>query len=458
MSFLKRKAKMMGAVASAVMSVALLGSSLIYAGMTNNYKSWKQTGSSWSSMTLGTNGGTVANFGCAVTSAAILMVKSGSVTDSDFNPGVLIEYLNQNNGFSADGDLNWDALAWYAPDFKFDSRINLFGTDEEKIERVQGLLEEGYYMIAQVKNGAHFVAVDAVRGSEITMMDPGSTSNSLNEKYGIDSMISLRVFKTANSVPDVPEKVQETEIQEEVDAPETAPEMIPEAPATAPYVPETIAETVTEMTTTTISTTNASTMPTTMMPVTAVETTTSTAVTTMTTKQETAPEIIIMTKATTTTTANAMTETKRPEIVMPAEDVMPEILIDPITEECEDDTDPVQIVILETAPVIAPDVENAVMTEETKAVYVPDDQAEAVLFKVKEQNLYMTVRFYIQNDVNLLTTPDTSADVLAVIPANTCLDVVEIDGEFKWGKVLYENQEGWISLNFTSLSPQNENE
>ncbi|MDE6004530.1 MAG: SH3 domain-containing protein [Oscillospiraceae bacterium] len=446
MSFLKCRAKILGAVISVMFSVTLLGNSLIHANITDNYRSWKQTDSNWSNMTLGTSGGTVASIGCAVTSAAMLMVKSGAVIDSDFNPAVLIAYLNQNNGFSAEGDLNWNALAWYAPDFKFDSRINLFGTDEEKINRIQDLLNDGYYVIAQVKNGAHFVAVDYIIDSEIFMMDPGSTSSSLNERYGIDSMTSLRVFRTAKYIPQIPE-----ESNPETNLLETAPDFVLEAPATAPIILETISEPITETTTTvmaTESTTSLTTTTTTSISTTTETTTTTTSTTTTsTTTTTTMPEIVITTKATTETTA----EITECEIVIPAEEFMPEI-VDPLIKEYEENIDSIQVVVLESAPEIAPDVNNAIATEATRAVYISDNQARTLLVNAKEKNFYLNIKFYIQTDLCLRATPDTSAEILNIIPEDTYLDVVEVDEDFKWGKVVYENQEGWISLNFASLS------
>ena len=490
MSFLKGKVKVLSTVASVVLSAALLGSSLIYASVTNNYKSWKQTGSSWSSMTLGTNGGTVAKYGCAVTSSAMLMVKSGAVTDSDFNPGVLIEFLNRNGGFSADGDLNWNALAYYAPDFRFDSRVNLYGTDEQKIQKVQQLLADGYSVIAQVKYGAHFVAVDYVKGSEIMMLDPGSQSTSLNEAYGMASMTSLRIFRTTGTGNTGSSGIQDAVQNTDQDTtPETAPEMIPEVPATAPVVvtiPETVPETTPEFVVTT-AVVNAETAP-------AVETTATTTTihevvmytappTSTTTVATTAPvhEVVIITKATEATTTCIATQTVKPELAMPSGGSQAEILIDPIEEipeeignpqnaeqsgnapEVQDvqDTaqnlDNIQIVLLEPAPEVAPDVnpENTAPTEETIPVYVPEEQAEAFLFQIKEQDLYMTVRFYILKDLSLLAEPDANAETLQIVPAGTCLDVVQIDSDFKWGKVRYEGQEGWISLRSASLTPSN---
>ena len=152
MAFSKQKAAIAGAVLSAVMGAALFSNSFTYA-FSGNYKSWKQYGSSWSSMTLGSSSDTVAESGCAITSAAILMVQSGSITDNDFNPGVIVEYLNQHGGFNSSGLLDWTSLSAYAPDFRYitDRDNVLHGkTELEKAQEIKNYLDEGYYVMVRI--------------------------------------------------------------------------------------------------------------------------------------------------------------------------------------------------------------------------------------------------------------------------------------------------------------------
>ncbi|MDE6729308.1 MAG: hypothetical protein K2J71_00840 [Oscillospiraceae bacterium] len=483
MSFLRGRIKALVAVTAVALSATLFGSSLIYANMTSDYRSWKQTGSSWSSMTMGTNGGTVAKYGCAVTSSAMLMVKSGTVTDADFNPGVLVEFLNENGGFSSDGDLNWNALAYYAPDFKFDGRLNLYGTEEEKVQRVQQLLADGYSVVAQVKYGAHFVAVDSVNGTEIKMMDPGSQGTSLNATYGVASMTSLRIFRTSNSgntgnsgnsqnsgnsgLSEIQNSVQMPVHQ---DAPETAPEILTEVPATAPIVVEsstmpatmpetapvtTIVETettaseVTELSETTETSETFSTTTEIIQTAPVVETTQ----VTTTTRPATMPEIVILTKAPDSTTATTQTEILIDPIIENPEN--PNIYNIQDVQESEQNLDNIQIILLEAAPETAPGIASANPTEETVPVCVPGDQAESILNQIKDKDLYMTVRFYMLKDLDLLAEPDGTSASLLTVPAGTYLDVIDIDTEFRWGKVCYEGQEGWISLRSANLAASN---
>ena len=62
----------------------------------DGYKDWTQGDSRWGNKTLGSCGDTMAEIGCAVTSIAILVVHSGSKSESSFNPGTLCDYLSKN--------------------------------------------------------------------------------------------------------------------------------------------------------------------------------------------------------------------------------------------------------------------------------------------------------------------------------------------------------------------------
>jgi len=485
MSFLRRKAAAVGAVLSVVMSAAMLGSSLIYAA-TGSYKSWKQYKSSWSSMQIGNSGETVAQSGCAVTSAAILMVKSGSVTEDDFNPGVIVDFMNHNGGFEKSGSIRWGVLTGYAPDFTFVQGAELSGTQAQKTAKIKEFLDAGYYAIASVKNSSHFVAIDSVNGDEVIMMDPGSSSTSLFEKYPASGVNSLRLFKGAESViTKTPVKVTEKKTEVFPDVPETVPAFLETAPETAPpetMAPETLPAVIPEpaetTTTTIVTTTTAPVTTTTVMTTTSVPETTTASETTassetsasataetttampatapeivITTKAATVPEIIITTKAVTSTEAPASALTVNTETTLPDEDNAPEAeIVDPVSDDVPDQVEAVQIVILENAPETAPDEElSGDETPEAKTIYIPKEQAEATLFQIKDQYVFMTIKFQIQGVLSLRAEADKESEILTVIPSNTYLDVVEIDEEFKWGKVAFEGQEGWISLDFTAL-------
>ncbi|MBE6875786.1 MAG: SH3 domain-containing protein [Ruminococcus sp.] len=460
MSFLKRKLAIAGAVLSVVMSAAILGNSLIYA-FSEDYKSWKQYGSSWSTMYLGSSSDTVKASGCAVTSAAILMVHSGSVTSDDFNPGVIVDFLNHNGGFSSSGLLNWWALSNYAPDFKYVDTYNVLKgtTQAEKAQEIKNYLDEGYYVMVRISNAktTHFVAIDSVSGSRVTMMDPGSSSTSLFEKYAVSDVTQVRLFRGKNSSAEIiPEEETQPMPEACLDAPETAPVM----PETLPPETTTVIETTTPITTTTTAstTTTTSAVMTTTTTTSAVTTTTTTTTETttsalVTTSRPTATtEIIITTKATASTEAPASTY---PETVTPAGGISSETMIDPVSKEISEEpvSNTIEFVILQDAPETAPisGEEAPAESQKTKILYIPQEQAEATLVEIKQQHIFMSIRFTIKADLNLRQNADITSDVLTVIPANTSLNVVEVDEDFKWGRVLYNGCEGWIALNFTEL-------
>jgi len=474
MDFLKRKLAVAGAVLSVIVSVSLLGNSLIY-GFSEDYKSWKQYGSSWSTMNLGSSSDTVKSSGCAVTAAAILMVHSGSVTNEDFNPGVMVEYLNQNGGLDAYGCLNWWALSSYAPDFKYatDADNVLHGTTQaEKAQEIKNFLDNGYYVMVRISNGknTHFVAVDSVKGSRVIMMDPGSTSTSLFEKYDVSTVTQVRLFTGKHSSSQEETAVPETEAPETTANTEAS---VQDAPETTPIV---IENTITEIETeiepetetepeviirdiikeTSAVATEAPVITTTTAITTAVPAeTTTTAVTTTTTAPVTAipvttTEIVITTKAPVQTEAPVASE----EIALTSavDEIQPETINEPVGEEFSGQIE----VILQDAPETAPVSEENEQTDSkeiknTKTIYIPEEQAEATLIEIREQYALMSIRFTVNADLNLHTDADADSEILTVIPANTSLNVVETDDNFKWGRVLYDGFEGWIALNFAEL-------
>lgn len=408
----KVKAAIAGGVLAAVMAAAAIGGTVIQAISDNSYKSWKQYGESWSGLSLGSSGETVARSGCAVTSAAMLMVKSGSVTDDSFTPATIVSFMSANGGFTSSGSINWNKLTGYAPSFIYCGKASLSGTQQQKAEQMQSLMDQGYYLAAVVKNGGHFVAIDSVSGSNVTMMDPGSKSTSLFDRYAASGVVSLRLFKGANSTVNAAEPT-ETIIAETTDFTETT--VVETTETTTLYTTtaepvETTAEETTEVTAATAET-----------QITATETkeeTTTTAAETTTTAQ-----------VTTTAATTTVTVTDAPDADKPAETTT-------------------------TAPKLLPAPPMPAQTEPIAEI-VPESvipsRAEAGLFRVQGKHFFMTVRFTTTDNLHLREEANTDSDILLVIPENTVLDVVEIDSDFKWGRVAYNGKEGWISLEYAGL-------
>lgn len=418
MSMYKVKSAIVGGAVAAVMAATVLSGTIIQAMSDNSYKSWKQYGESWSGMYLGPSSDTVAQSGCAVTSAAILMVRSGSVTDDSFNPGTLVSFVSNNGGFTSSGCILWGTLSEYTPSFSYCGKSELSGSQSEKAAQMQSLMDEGYYLMAEVKYGGHYVAIDSVSGSYVTMMDPGSRSTSLFDTYSPDGVYSVNLFRGANSTAAAPEETIPAEATEPIETTvtevaATEPEVLyTTAPETAPLVigtdaPEVTTEETTEVTTTQATETEAETTETT-------KETTTTAVTTFT-----VPALAQTVPAQTSVAAAAELTPETTPAVIPELPELPELPAEP--------------------------------AEEVAAEPVIPSYAEAGLFQVGGKNLFMTVRFTTTDLLNLRAEPNTDSDILLVIPEGTAVDVVEINEDFTWGRVAYNGEEGWISIDFAKL-------
>lgn len=163
------------------------------------YTNWKQYQGSWTNVMVGTSGQTIKDIGCLVTSIAMLIEKSGVATniDGEFNPGTFVEYLNQHNGF-AGGNLIWASVSNAAPSFVFQQKISVSGySREQKLQRIKELLDQGYYVVAEVKGdtGQHWVAIDSVSNDTVKMMDPGSSSTNMWTEYAWQNTSALSYFK-----------------------------------------------------------------------------------------------------------------------------------------------------------------------------------------------------------------------------------------------------------------------
>jgi uncharacterized protein YgiM (DUF1202 family) len=275
---------------------------------------------------------------------------------------------------------------------------------------MQSLMDQGYYLEAVVRNGGHFVAIDSVNGSNVTMMDPGSRATSLFDQYAASGVISLRLFKGANSTAKAPEPTEPetTAVEMTETTTEAVTEVVTEETTTL-YTTEPATEETTEVTTSTQTETTIATTE---------ETTTTTTVVTTTTQ---AP--VTTTAPTVTTTAAAATTPAPAPAPAPA-----------------------------AAPETQPETPVFIVQEPTTEVQtVIPSRAEAELFRIRNKNIFMTVRFTTTDNLHLREEANTDSDILLVIPEGTALDVVEIDEDFTWGRVAYNGKEGWISLDFAGL-------
>lgn len=161
-----------------------------------DYLNWKQTDSSWGSIHLGASSETISSAGCAVTSVAIQVKRSGVDTVlPSFNPGTFVQKLSINSGFTNSGAIFWGKVSTVAPKFQYMNQIKLPTNKQQKIALIYTLLEQGYYPVMCVKeNCGHWVAVTGVTEDNIYIADPGSRTTQVFPKYdNIASSSTLKV-------------------------------------------------------------------------------------------------------------------------------------------------------------------------------------------------------------------------------------------------------------------------
>lgn len=156
-------------------------------GSTNSgtFTSWKQYDNQWSNVRLGNK--TVGKIGCAMTSVAIQIMRSGSpLSIEEFNPGTFAQALTKAGGFDVAGNITWSAVERIAPNFKFVDRVN----HSPSLQELNNLVSQGYYVILNVKYGRHWIAIDSVdvANNKIYMFDPGSPGTEVGETYGLNSI------------------------------------------------------------------------------------------------------------------------------------------------------------------------------------------------------------------------------------------------------------------------------
>ena len=168
-----------------------------------DYAEWKQTSkvgyAPWENTPLGNSDATIRSAGCLMTSIAIQIARSGTaVTISDFNPGTFVEWQNEHNGFTSDGNFKWN-LSGVAPNFKkvVDHRhLSSTGPNSSRVVgEVSDLINKGYYVVIHVSGAStsnHWVAVDKVQDNKIYIYDPAGPNGLVTQKYtAIDSIVAF---------------------------------------------------------------------------------------------------------------------------------------------------------------------------------------------------------------------------------------------------------------------------
>ena len=163
------------------------------------YSKWKQYEGEWVNVQLGNSGKTIRQIGCLATSVSMLIAKSGVQTNiSPFNPGTFVQAISKNGGFVDGGNFVWGSTTSVAPSFKHAGSVGLSGLSrQEKLNKIKNLVNGGYYVVVEVKGntGQHWVAVDAIQGDNIIMMDPGSSATNLWQQYNWANTSEAHYYK-----------------------------------------------------------------------------------------------------------------------------------------------------------------------------------------------------------------------------------------------------------------------
>ena len=151
-----------------------------------DYRAWAQGDSRWGSIIVGSSGKTVAKIGCTVTSVTKLIIQSGYRDSASFNVATLVNWLNNNSGFTSSGGLYWAKPSEYVSGFKNVGDLKIDGTNTSGTfssssynDKIISWIQSGYHMTINVNNGGHWIAVDEAKSlatGKVYIMDSLSSS------------------------------------------------------------------------------------------------------------------------------------------------------------------------------------------------------------------------------------------------------------------------------------------
>lgn len=143
-------------------------------GDSGPWQTWTQSNQPWSALPLGASGASVSDAGCLVTSIAIQIARSG-LWQGEFDPGVLVNILNQTGGFGGDGSLQWGPLRAVLPSgmsMHCDTEKGPVADCVPTIDGIKAQIDAGRYVVFRAKVAQHWVAVDYVKDGELYVYDP----------------------------------------------------------------------------------------------------------------------------------------------------------------------------------------------------------------------------------------------------------------------------------------------
>lgn len=163
----------------------------------SDWRNWKQCDSSWKNVKIGKKGGTVCSIGCAVTSIAMQIARSGTLTTVPVNPGVAAQKFVFTDG----GGIYWGDIHKLAPNFYYETDITLAGMSKSDVaKKLSSYDPKKYYFVIGVNrigsSSSHYVALDYVASDgELYMFDPSTNNTKLYDIYKVKTAL---VYKKAD--------------------------------------------------------------------------------------------------------------------------------------------------------------------------------------------------------------------------------------------------------------------
>jgi len=167
-----------------------------------------QNDPNWTGDILGTGSGTLGGYGCAVTSAA--MVLKAYETENK-NPSELNQWLIKHDGFDwGNGeppDNEWDHIKWSKIPEASDYPIRLISSGPITLNKINGYIDLGYPVIAQVVykkeciqglkgDSTHYVVITGYRKNQ------DSVTYTINDPFNNNVKNSCSVTGSATTIPD----------------------------------------------------------------------------------------------------------------------------------------------------------------------------------------------------------------------------------------------------------------
>ena len=148
-----------------------------------DYRTWAQGDSRWGGIPVGNSGKTISGIGCLVTSTAKLIIQSGLKDSGSFNVATLANFLNNNGGYTSDGDMYWGAPTKLVSSFVNYGDILSYSSysSSEYNDKIISWIKSGRHMAINVNGGGHWIAVDEAKslatGTVYIMDSLSGTSN-----------------------------------------------------------------------------------------------------------------------------------------------------------------------------------------------------------------------------------------------------------------------------------------